>query len=160
MLDPLRTGLHKILTTRVGDDFLPIRAPKVLARRVNMFFGSPLCSAEDLAKRRAARKRLRELRAGDARPIAREPAPVTVYFEKDRNFRMLSRIEETLSAKKIAFTKLDVSGDEAMMQFITRAAKCEEDDLPIVFVASTAVGGYDALVAWDVSGELAKAVFG
>ena len=160
MLDPLRTGLHKIITTPVGDDFLPIRAPKVLARRVNMFFGSPLCSAEDLAKRRAARKRLRELRAGDARPIAREPAPVTVYFEKDRNVRMLSRIEETLSAKKIAFTKLDVSGDEAMMQFITRTAKCEEDDLPIVFVASTAVGSYDALVAWDVSGELAKAVFG
>jgi len=161
MLDPIRTGLHKIITTPVGDGFLPLRVPKVLARRVNMFFGSPLCSAEDLEKRRAAQKRLQALRtAGTASAIQREPAPVIVYFEKDRNARMLSRIEEALSAKKITFTKLDVSGDEATMQFITRTAKCEEDDLPIVFVASTPIGGYDALVAWDVSGELAKAVFG
>ena len=161
MLDPIRTGLHKIITTPVGDGFLPLRVPKVLARRVNMFFGSPLCSAEDLEKRRAAQKRLQALRAaGTVSAIQREPAPVVVYFEKDRNARMLSRIEEALSAKKIAFTKLDVAGDEATMQFITRTAKCEEDDLPIVFVASTPIGGYDALVAWDVSGELAKAVFG
>ena len=161
MLDPLRTGLHKIITTPVGDGFLPLRVPKVIARRVNMFLGFPICSADDLANRRAAEKRLRELRAGgQARAIQREPAPVIVYFEKDRNARMLTRIEEALQAKNIAFTKLDVAGDEATMQFITRTAKCEEDDLPIVFVAATPVGGYDALVAWDVSGELAKAVFG
>ena len=161
MLDPIRTGLHKIITTPAGDAFLALRVPKVLARRVNMFFGSPLCSAEDLAKRKAAERRLVELRAsGESRPIAREPAPVMVYFEKDRNARMLSRIEEALQAKNIAFTKLDVAGDEATMQFVTRTAHCEEDDLPIVFVGSTPVGGYDALVAWDVSGELAKAVFG
>lgn len=161
MLDPLRTGLHKIITTPVGDGFLPLRVPKVLARRMNLFFGSPLCSAEDLEKRRAAQKRLQELRSSsESSPIQREPAPVTVYFEKDRNLRMLIRIEEALHAKNIAFTKLDVSGDEATMQFVTRTAKCEEDDLPIVFVASTPVGGYDSLVAWDVSGELAKAVFG
>jgi hypothetical protein len=161
MLDPIRTGLHKLITTPAGDGFLPIRVPKIVARRVNMFFGSPLCSAADLAKRRAAQKRLEELRAsGESRPLLRDPAPVTVYFEKDRNVRQLSRIEEALTAKKIAFTKLDVSGDEATMQFVTRTAKCEEDDLPIVFVASTPVGGYEELVAWDVSGELTKAVFG
>jgi hypothetical protein len=161
MLDPIRTGLHKLITTPVGDGFLPVRVPKVIARRMNMFFGYPLCSAADLAKRKAAQKRLAELRAsGVARPVQRDPAPVTVYFEKDRNARMLSRIEEALGAKNIAFTKLDVSGDEATMQFVTRTAKCEQDDLPIVFVASTPVGGYEALVAWDVSGELTKAVFG
>ena len=162
MLDPIRTGLHKIITTPVGDGFLPLRVPKVLARRVNMFFGSPLCSAEDLEKRRAAQKRLQALRtAGTASAIQREPAPVIVYFEKDRNARMLSRIEEALSAKKIAFTKLDVSGDEATMQFITRTAKCEEDDLPIVFVASTPNRWLRrARSRGTCSGELAKAVFG
>jgi glutaredoxin len=161
MLDPIRTGLHKIITTPLGDGFLPLRVPKVLARRVNLFLGSPICSAEDLEKRRAAQKRLQALRAaGSVSVIQREPAPVIVYFEKDRNARMLSRIEEALSAKKIAYKLLDVAGDEATMQFITRTAKCEEDDLPIVFVASTPIGGYDALVAWDVSGELVKAVFG
>jgi glutaredoxin len=161
MLEPLRTGLHKVITTPLGDGFLPLRLPKMLARRVNMFLGSPICSAEELAQRKAARRRLSELRAGSqTQTIRREPAPVMVYFEKDRNSRMLTRIEEALRAKNIAFTKLDVSGDEATMQFITRTAKCEEDDLPIVFVAGTAVGGYEALVAWDVSGQLAKAVFG
>lgn len=161
MLDPIRTGLHKIISSPVGDKLVALRVPKVLARRMNMFFGSPLCSVEELDKRKAAARRLVELRAsGESRPIARAPAPVTVYFEKDRNARMLDRIEEALHAKNIPFTKLDVSGDEATMQFITRTAKCEEDDLPVVFVASTPVGGYDALVAWDVSGELAKAVFG
>jgi hypothetical protein len=161
MLDPIRTGLYKLITTPAGDGFLPIRVPKIVARRVNMFFGSPLCSAADLAKRRAAQKRLEELCAsGETPTLRRDPAPVTVYFEKDRNVRLVSRIEEALATKKIAFTKLDVSGDEATMQFITRTANCEEDDLPIVFVASTPVGGYEELVAWDVSGELTKAVFG
>ena len=161
MFDPIRTRLHKLITTRAGDGFAPVRVPKILARRMNMFLGMPLCSAEDLEKRRAAQKRLAELRSGgEARPLKRDPAPVTVYFEKDRNLRMLARIEEALHAKKIAFTKLDVAGDEATMQFITRTAQCEDDDLPIVFVASTPVGGYEQLVAWDVSGELAKAVFG
>jgi hypothetical protein len=161
MLDPIRTGLHALITTPVGDGFAPVRVPKFFARRMNMFFGHPLCSAEELGRRRAARKRLDELRASSVmQAIAREPAPVIVYFEKDRNARLLSRIEEALQAKKIAFTKLDVAGDEATMQFVTRTAKCEEDDLPIVFVASTPVGGYEELVAWDVSGELAKAVFG
>jgi hypothetical protein len=161
MLDPIRTGLHKVITTSRGDGFLPVRVPKLLARRVNMFFGSPLCTAEDLAKRRAGAQRLRELRGRrETVSIERAPAPVTVYFEKDRNQRMLDRIVEMLESKRIAYSKLDVAGDEATMDFITRTAKCEADDLPIVFVASTPVGSYDQLVAADVSGELAKAIYG
>jgi glutaredoxin len=161
MLDPIRTGLHKVITSGLGDGFLPVRVPKVIARRVNTFLGSPICSADELAKRRAAEKRLHELKkSAPVVVIRRDPAPVTVYFEKDRNQRMLDRIEEALRAKNIAFTKLDVTGDEATMDFVMRTAKCEKDDLPIVFVASTPVGGYDQLVAWDVSGELGKAIFG
>jgi hypothetical protein len=161
MLDPIRIGLHKLITTPAGDGFAPLRVPKYFARRMNMFFGCPLCSADELQKRRDAVKRLANLRSsGEQQRLRREPAPVTIYFEKDRNARMLTRIEEALTAKGIAFTKLDVSGDEATMQFVTRTAKCEEDELPIVFVASTPVGGYEELVAWDVSGQLATAVFG
>ena len=161
MLDPIRTGLHKIITTRTGDQFAMLRVPKLLVRRMNMFLGSPICDAEELEKRRGAEKRLRDLRAtGKRETIAREPAPVTVYYEKDRNARLLGRIEELLHAKNIAFTKLDVTGDEATQDFVMRTAQCEKDDLPIVFVASTAIGGYDRLVAFDVSGELTQAVFG
>jgi len=72
-------------------------------------------------------------------PLAkkREPAPVMVYFEKDRNQRLIERVQELLTAKGIAFQALDVSGDAATIAFVVREAKCEDDDLPIVFVAGT-----------------------
>jgi hypothetical protein len=85
---------------------------------------------------------------------------VTVYFEKDRNTRLLGRIREMLDAKSIAYTLLDVIDDEVAKDFVLREAKCKDDDLPIVFVAATPVGGYNELVDWDVSGRLAKALAG
>ena len=98
--------------------------------------------------------------AAPAPPKKREPAPVIMYFEKDRNQRLIERTRELLNAKQIPFQALDVSGDAATIAFIVREAKCEDDDLPIVFVAGTPVGGYNELVEWDVSGKLKSAVFG
>jgi glutaredoxin len=95
-----------------------------------------------------------------APPAPPEPAPVIVYFEKDRNQRLLGRVEEVLRAKSVPFRALDVSGDPATLAFIIREARCEEDDLPIVFVAGTPVGGFNELVNWDISGRLELAVFG
>ncbi|HKY38221.1 MAG TPA: hypothetical protein VJN18_19900 [Polyangiaceae bacterium] len=95
-----------------------------------------------------------------APPKKREPAPVIMYFEKDRNQRLIERTRELLNAKQIPFQALDVSGDAATIAFIAREAKCEDDDLPIVFIAGTPVGGYNELVDWDVSGKLKSAVFG
>lgn len=99
-------------------------------------------------------------RAPAAAPKKREPAPVVVYFEKDRNQRLIERVRELLEAKQIPFQSLDVSGDAATLAFIVREAKCEDDDLPIVFVAGAPVGGFNELVDWDVSGRLKAAVFG
>ncbi len=90
----------------------------------------------------------------------REPAPVVMYFERDRNQRLIERVRELLEAKSIPFQALDVSGDAATIAFVTREAGCEDDDLPIVFVAGTPVGGFNELVDWDVSGRLKAAVFG
>ena len=90
----------------------------------------------------------------------REPAPVLVYFERDRNQRLIERVRELLEAKQIPFRALDVSGDAATLAFIVREAKCEDDDLPIVFVAGVPVGGYNELVDWEVSGKLQTAGFG
>ena len=101
--------------------------------------------------------------ARDATPAPkpkREPAPVVVYFERDRNQRLIERVRELLEAKQIPFRALDVSGDAATLAFIVREAKCEDDDLPIVFVGGTPVGGFTELVDWDVSGKLHTAVFG
>jgi glutaredoxin len=85
---------------------------------------------------------------------------VTVYFEKDRNQRLLSRVRDLLQAKDIPHTLLDVAGDSATLDFVKLKAKCKDDDLPVVFVADRAIGGYNELVAFDTSGELEVAVFG
>jgi glutaredoxin len=160
MLDTLRTTLHRVITTPKGDGIDAVRLPKLFARRLNTLLGSPLCSAEEIDVRRAAREKLANLGGRTAVERAREPAPVVVYFEKDRNQRLIDRVEETLRARGIAYRCLDVAGDEATLTFVMREAKCEADDLPIVFVAGTAVGGYNELVEWDVAGKLKTAVFG
>jgi hypothetical protein len=162
MLDFVRSSLHKVISTPVLDSFPPVRIPKDLARRVNVVFGEPICSKDEMERRRAAKAKLAALRnaprkAADAERVA---APVMVYFEKDRNVRMLERIKETLDAKKIAYTLLDVAGDDSTKGFVMREARCKDDELPIVFVASAAVGGYNELTDWDVSGKLAKAIYG
>jgi len=159
MLDLLRTSLHKAITTSRGDSIAIVRVPKDALRRANIALGLPLCSREELAKRRAAREKLRELRrSGATAPREKLEAPVVVYFQKDRNVRELGRIEELLVSKKIEFRKLDVTSDEAALSFVLRDAKCKEDDLPVVFVGATAIGPYPELVRADVSGELAKAL--
>jgi hypothetical protein len=58
------------------------------------------------------------------------------------------------------FTEHDVSNDGPAKAYAMREARCKEDDLPIVFVATTVVGGFNDLVEWDVSGKLEIAVYG
>ena len=157
----VRSTLYQAITSRRGDSLAAVRIPKDLARRLNVALGSPLASNEELAKRARARARLVELRAGGSAGktgIARAAAPVLVYCEGDRNVRERTRIEELLSAKGYAFKRLDVANDEATIDFVKLQAKCEQDDLPVVFVADRAIGKYDDLVRTDVSGELERLV--
>ena len=161
MLDRLRTSLHRVIATPVGDGFVGLRVPKDLARRVNVMLGEPLASEAELERRRAARARLEELKqAGTSSTTSspREAAPVMVYYEKDRNARMLERIKDLLDSKRIAFTALEV--DETTKDYVMREARVKEDELPVVFIAASPVGGYNELVDWDVSGRLATAVWG
>jgi hypothetical protein len=160
MITLVRSALHRAIMSPVGDSLAPVRIPKDLARRLNVALGSPLASPDDLARRADARARLGQLRAKGAKreSLGRIAAPVLVYFEKDRNVRELTRIEELLAAKGHEFKRLDVAGDEATIEFVKLQAKCERDDLPIVFVADRAVGRYDDLVRSDVSGELERLV--
>lgn len=161
MFDFVRTSLHRVIATPVGDGFVGLRVPKDLARRVNAVLGEPLASKAELERRRAAKARLDELREGRGSSTSsevREAAPVMVYFEKDRNVRMLERIKDLLTSKNITFTALEA--DASTKAFVMREARVKEDDLPIVFVAAAPVGGYNDLVDWDVSGRLATAVWG
>ena len=166
MLDLVRTSIHRAITTPLGDRFLPVRVPKDLARRVNAMFGDPICSQQELERRRAGRAKLEELKNNGGKPapgqeatVAKEQAPVMIYFEKDRNARLLGRMKELLDAKGVKYTLLDIAGDATTRDFVMREAKVKDDDLPVVFVATTPVGGYNELVDWDVSGKLAKALY-
>jgi len=159
--DALRTSLHAAITSKVGDGIAPLRVQRDLARRLNRVLGEPLCSKEELQQRRDAETKLADLRKTASAPAATViTAPVTVYFEKDRNVRLLGRVCDLLQAKDIPFTKLDVAGDSATLDFVKLKAKCKDDDLPVVFVADRAIGGYNELVTFDTSGELELAVFG
>jgi len=160
MIDKIRTTLHDALESPRGDAVTAVRVPKILARKLNRFLGDPLCSSSELDKRRAALAKLETTKDVVQTKLERTAAPVVVYFEKDRNQRVLDRVEELLKSRSIAYRTLDVTGDEAALAFVMREAKCEEDDLPIVYVAGTPVGGFNELVDWDVSGKLAEAVSG
>ncbi len=165
MLDAVRTSLHRVLVSPALEGFLPVRVPKDLARRLNVALGEPICSKSELSRRREAAARLEALKHGTPGGTATTAtdadvaAPVVVYVEGDRNARLLGRIKELLDAKRIAFSVLDVGGDANTKSFVMREAGVKEDELPVVFVASTPIGGYNELVDWDVSGRLAKAVY-
>ena len=162
MLERVRDALYKAMTAPQGDNLAAVRIPKEFARRLNATLGRPLAPIAELEKRERARERLATLRATGATGAkrAKESAPIVVYFEKDSNVRELTRIEDLLSAKSYKWKRLDIAGDEATLDFVMREAKCERDDLPIVFVASKVIGPLESLVRADVSGELARAING
>jgi hypothetical protein len=87
-------------------------------------------------------------------PVTRR-APVVVYFD-GKDFRTLAKVEELLKGRGYAYQVLDVGADEAELSWVTTTAKTTE--LPLVFIAGAPVGGIQALVAADVSGELARLV--
>jgi hypothetical protein len=158
----IRDALYRAIASPRGDSIAALRLSKGLARQINQSLGQPLAPSDELIARAEARELLKGLRGGGAKPAptTAAPAPVFVYFETGRNVRELARIEELLAAKAIAWTRLDVRDDEATLDFVTRRAQCEADDLPVVFVAEHAVGNYPALVRADVAGELRRLVFG
>jgi glutaredoxin len=94
-----------------------------------------------------------------ATPAAPAPSsrrmPVLVYFD-GKDYRTLARIEELLRGRGFLYQVLDVSADEAERSWATTAAKSTE--LPLVFIAGAPVGGYDAVLRADVSGELGRLV--
>ncbi len=153
--------MARLLQTSRGDRFAALRVSRDLANRLNRLLGEPVCDEAELARRRAAEARLAQLaRDPGASEEPRPQAPVMIYFEKDRNARELARIEELLRAKGISYESFDVAGDEATSAFVAREAHVKADDLPVVFVAGNAVGPYPALVAFEVSGALQKALRG
>lgn len=120
-----------------------------LASIANELLGRPLRPVgEDGAAAPVAAK----APAAAAVPVPRT-APVLVYFD-GKDHRTLARVEQLLKSRNLAYRVLDVSADEAELSWVTTTAKTTE--LPLVFIAAVPVGGIDALVQADVSGELTR----
>ena len=157
----IRSTINKALTSEAGEDFSLVRVPRDLARRLNRLAGTPIATRAELEERAAAAEKLRSLRSVKAVEEAKVlTAPVLVYFEKGRNQRELSRVEDLLKAKDVKYTLSDITGDDATLSFVLTQAKCEKDNLPIVFVGGDVVGTYNELVAFDVAGKLDIAIYG
>jgi len=125
-----------------------------LASIANELLGRPLRPADEgLTSTQAEAPEAARPAAGKA-PSARR-APVLVYFD-GKDHRTLARVEDLLKGRGFAYQVLDVSADEAERSWATTAAKTTE--LPLVFIAGAPVGGWDALLRADVSGDLAKLI--
>jgi hypothetical protein len=125
-----------------------------LASIANELLGRPLKPADEAPAMPAPTAVPDKPRVRGKTPVTRR-APVVVYFD-GKDYRTLARVEELLKSRGFAYQVLDVSTDEAELSWVTTTAKTTE--LPLVFVAGTPLGGLQALVQADVSGELARLV--
>jgi hypothetical protein len=131
-----------------------VRHLRNLAGIANELLGRPLKPTQQgAATVEASAARARPVPA--AKPPSSRRAPVLVYFD-GKDHRTLARVEDLLKGRGHAYRVLDVSSDEAERSWATTTAKT--DEFPLVFVAGAPVGGFAALLAADVSGELSKLV--
>jgi glutaredoxin len=127
-----------------------------LASIANELLGRPLRPGEEVGDEIGA-----DSVTPQATPAARGPAPVArrapvlVYFD-GKDHRTLARVEDLLRGRGFPYQVLDVSADEAERSWATTAAKSNE--LPLIFVAGAPVGGWDALLRADVSGDLGRLI--
>jgi hypothetical protein len=128
-----------------------------LASIANELLGRPLRPAEEGAA--AVPAPPPAAAAKPPAPAGKAPstrrAPVLVYFD-GKDHRTLARVEDLLKGRGYTYQVLDVSADEAELSWATTTAKAHE--LPLVFVAGAPIGGWDALLKADVSGELGRLV--
>src|SRR6478735_8942697 len=127
--DKLRTTVHEVLASERGDGYRPVKLVREVLGTANDLVGRPFCSQAELDERREAAH-------APIAPVAREAAPVMLYFD-GKDHRTKKKIEEILVAKEIPFTVLDVTEDEATRSWATTQAK--QVEFPLLFVAGEAI---------------------
>jgi len=146
MFDQLKGRLLDGILSPFGNHLPPVRWAKEALLLVNDLAGRPLRT---------------QVAAQPTDPTAtsptREQAPVMLY--KDWNSRNdLKRLIDVLVGANIEFQEFDVTDDEATRTWVKATSKV--NDLPAVYIAGEAIGGYHELAQLDVSGELRRKVFG
>jgi glutaredoxin len=125
-----------------------------LASIANEILGQPIRAS---AAAPAAAPSATTASAPPVAPPAPIAAPVFLYFD-GKDHRTKAKIEELLGSRQIAFKVLDVTDDEAERSWVTTTARTNE--FPIVVIAGTPVGGLAELTQLDLTGDLARKVFG
>jgi len=158
MIDEIRSRALDVIKSPLGNGFRPVRWAKEALLLVNDLAGRPLRSREpDAAESRRVPAAAAPAAAPAAAAHADEQAPVMLY--KDWNSRHdLKRLTDVLIAANIKYQEFDVTDDEATRTWVKATSKVE--DLPAVYIAGEAIGGYHEVAQLDVSGELRKKVFG
>ncbi|HXU06960.1 MAG TPA: hypothetical protein VN903_38670 [Polyangia bacterium] len=146
LTDKLRVIVHRGLQ-ETGNEGPVLKRVREVANTVNDLLGKPIHGEENTPGAAAA----------SAPEPASMQAPVVVYFD-GKDHRTKKKIEDLLRGRDIAFNVVDVANDEAERSWVVTAAKSEE--FPIVVVAGTPVGGFEALTQLDVQGGLKRLVFG
>lgn len=156
VLDRLRTVGWQAIASRDG-------ALAAAARKMNDTLGRPLASADELADREAfaqgygAAAKAPAPAAAPAKATA-EPAPVIVYYFKDKQWRDAAKLTEVLDANGVPHRLVNLEGDEATQAAVRRDAKGRGG--PLCFIAGECVGGRAELVNLAGNGGLKKRVFG
>lgn len=153
LADKLRVTLDGVLASEAGNQYKPVKLLREVLGTANDLAGRPVCSQDELDRRRAKAAG----RSGEAQPSKREAAPVMVYFD-GQDHRTLKKIEELLGSRDIPYKVLDCTDDEATRSWATTAAHRME--FPLVFIAGEPVGGLHELTQLDVNRALSRRVFG
>jgi glutaredoxin len=156
--DRLRDLAHRAIEGDRRRDKPLVKHLRNLASIANEILGQPIrASGATPAAATAPAPASASAPPGASRASGPIAAPVFVYFD-GKDHRTKAKIEELLRSRQIAFKVLDVTDDEAERSWVTTAAHSTE--FPIVVIAGTPVGGLAEVTQLDLTGDLARKVFG
>lgn len=157
MINQFKSRLLDGILSPSGNRLPPVRWAKAALLLFNDLAGRPLRPQAAAVQSPVVAPSRAPTDVPAAAESIREQAPVMLY--KDWNSRHdLKRLIDVLVAANIKFQEFDVTDDEATRTWVKATSKV--DDLPAVYIAGEAIGGYHELAQLDVSGGLRQKVFG
>jgi glutaredoxin 3 len=80
------------------------------------------------------------------------PAEVTIYTTRVCGYCVAAK--RLLTARNVAYTEIDVTGDHAKRTWLVEATG--QRTVPQIFIAGESIGGYEELADLDRDGQLAE----
>jgi glutaredoxin 3 len=80
------------------------------------------------------------------------PAEVTIYTTRVCGYCVAAK--RLLTARNVAYTEIDVTGDQAKRTWLVEATG--QRTVPQIFIAGESIGGYEELADLDRAGQLSE----